>query len=122
MWGRAVLRYWYALLSTLCQVVKSQILRSGLVVLQKNYLLVYPYDKWVGHELPDFEEGEEFQPTVCELRNGQTTKPNFLTEADLVTLMDKNGIGSYSLKLGFHSRAFVGRDRCHHSTAYPNNY
>ena len=103
-------------------IAKSRILWLGLVVLQKNYLLVYPYDKWVGHKLPDFEQGEEFQPTICELRNGQTTKPSFLTEADLVTLMDKNGIGSYPLKLAFYSRAFACRDRCHDSTAYPNNY
>ena len=66
---------------------------SGLVVLEKNYLLVYPYDKWVDSELPEFKEGEQFEPTVCELRSGQTTKPKLLTEADLVTLMDKNGIG-----------------------------
>ena len=33
-------------------------------------------------------------PTVCELREGQTTRPNLLTEADLVGLMDKNGIGT----------------------------
>jgi len=71
------------------------------VVLEKNYLLVYPYDKWTGHVVPEFEEGENFQPSVCELREGQTTKPNLLTEADLVTLMDKNGIGSSS-KLDWH--------------------
>jgi len=70
-------------------------------VLEKNYLLVYPYDKWTGHVVPEFEEGENFQPSVCELREGQTTKPNLLTEADLVTLMDKNGIGSSS-KLDWH--------------------
>ena len=33
-------------------------------------------------------------PSVCELREGQTTKPSLLTEADLVGLMDKNGIGA----------------------------
>lgn len=32
-------------------------------------------------------------PDVCELREGQTTQPSLLTEADLVSLMDKNGIG-----------------------------
>lgn len=65
----------------------------GLVVLQRNYLEVYKYDKWTGKNLPDFEEGQEFMPSVCELRDGETTSPSLLTEADLVTLMDKNGIG-----------------------------
>lgn len=72
---------------------------KGLVVLERNYLLVYPYDKWVGHEVPDFEEGEEFQPSICELKEGRTSKPSLLTEADLVTLMDKNGIGSCGFKI-----------------------
>lgn len=65
----------------------------GLIVLVRNYLEVYVYDKWVGKYLPEFEEGEQFMPTVCELREGQTTSPSLLTEADLVGLMDKNGIG-----------------------------
>ncbi|KAK7005830.1 DNA topoisomerase 3 [Favolaschia claudopus] len=67
---------------------------TGLVVYQRNYLDVYPYDKWTGNRVPDFAEGEEFQPSVCELREGHTTSPKYLTEADLVTLMDKNGIGT----------------------------
>lgn len=67
----------------------------GLVVTARNYLEVYPYDKWNTKEIPEFREGETFQPTVCELKEGVTTKPNLLTEADLVTLMDKNGIGDH---------------------------
>ncbi|KAI0302708.1 DNA topoisomerase [Russula brevipes] len=67
---------------------------KGLIILERNYLDVYPYDKWSGKELPDFEEGETFVPSVCELRDGTTTKPSLLTEADLVGIMDKNGIGT----------------------------
>lgn len=66
---------------------------EGLIVLQRNYLEVYPYDKWNGQQLPNFQNGERFMPTVCELKEGSTTSPNLLTEADLVGLMDKNGIG-----------------------------
>lgn len=43
--------------------------------------------------MPDYAEGDEFMPSICELREGETTAPNLLTEADLVGLMDKNGIG-----------------------------
>ena len=70
--------------------------KLGLTVVERNYLEVYPYEKWNDNELPDFEEGNEFEPSVCELREGQTSKPSYLTEADLVTLMDKNGIGEMS--------------------------
>ncbi|KAJ3752105.1 DNA topoisomerase, partial [Lentinula raphanica] len=54
---------------------------TGLIVTAKNYLEVDPYDKWVNNVLPEFVEGETFNPTVCELREGQTTKPSPLTEA-----------------------------------------
>jgi DNA topoisomerase-3 len=67
---------------------------TGLIVLERNYLDVYPYDKWNGKELPNFEEGATFVPSVCELRDGTTSKPSLLTEADLVSIMDKNGIGT----------------------------
>ena len=65
----------------------------GLVIMRRNYLEVYPYDKWSSSAVPDFQQGEEFMPSVCELKDGSTTRPNLLTEADLVGLMDKNGIG-----------------------------
>ncbi|CAH7669233.1 DNA topoisomerase [Phakopsora pachyrhizi] len=67
---------------------------TGLVVLERNYLEVYIYDKWNGNTLPDFQVNEKFMPSVCELNEGSTTRPNLLTEADLVGLMDKNGIGT----------------------------
>lgn len=70
-----------------------------MIIHERNYLDVYPYDKWVSHAVPDFAEGEEFQPSVCELKNGETSPPSLLTEADLVTLMDKNGIGELSFDL-----------------------
>lgn len=68
--------------------------RTALVVLERNYLEVYPYDKWQGNHLPDFAVNETFIPDICELKTGTTTAPNLLTEADLVNLMDKNGIGT----------------------------
>lgn len=41
-------------------------------------------------------------PSVLEVRYGKTSKPNLLTEADLVGLMDKNGIGQleFACKIG----------------------
>ncbi|KAG9045134.1 DNA topoisomerase [Tulasnella sp. UAMH 9824] len=82
---------------------------TGLVVLARNYLDVYPYDKWGDKALPDFEEGQEFMPSVCELRDGQTSQPNLLTEADLVGLMDKNGIGT-DATIAQHIQTIIDRE------------
>ena len=69
-------------------------------IIHRNYLDVFPYDKWNGKHIPAFDEGEEFMPSVCELKEGQTTRPTLLTEADLVGLMDKNGIGEVLFRSG----------------------
>ncbi|KDN47556.1 prokaryotic type I DNA topoisomerase [Tilletiaria anomala UBC 951] len=72
---------------------------TGLVVTERNFLDVYPYEKWESNVLPDiYQAGFSFIPTPpageCALKEGQTTRPKLLTEADLVGLMDKNGIGT----------------------------
>ncbi|PHH80207.1 hypothetical protein CDD82_1920 [Ophiocordyceps australis] len=66
----------------------------GTLVLERNYLDVYPYDKWDTHELPKFTMGEQFEPTEAMMTEGKTSPPNYLTEADLIALMDANGIGT----------------------------
>ena len=43
---------------------------------------VYTYDKWADKFLPNFEEGEQFRPTICEIREGETTQPNLLMDAE----------------------------------------
>ncbi|WPH01340.1 Hypothetical protein R9X50_00418100 [Acrodontium crateriforme] len=68
---------------------------SGLTVLERNYLDVYPYDKWTSsQDLPTFREGEVFEPTEARIHEGQTTPPGYLTEPELIALMDANGIGT----------------------------
>ena len=67
----------------------------GVIVLARNYLEVYPYENWTGTtELPKFTVGERFEPTEAMMTEGQTTAPGYLTEADLIALMDANGIGT----------------------------
>ncbi|KIM69269.1 hypothetical protein SCLCIDRAFT_1177215 [Scleroderma citrinum Foug A] len=88
---------------------REQFCATGLIVLQRNYLDVYPYDKWSGKEIPDFRETEEFEPTTCEIKQGQTTSPSLLTEADLVGLMDKNGIGT-DATIAQHIQTVIDRE------------
>ncbi|KAF9173010.1 DNA topoisomerase [Mortierella sp. AD010] len=67
---------------------------TGLIIKERNYLDVYPYDKWTGAVLPNFVEGEEFIPTEFSMKSGATSPPTLLTESQLISLMDKNGIGT----------------------------
>lgn len=68
---------------------------SGLTVLARNYLDVYPYDNWTSsQDLPEFREGEIFVPTEARMHEGKTSPPGYLTEPELIALMDANGIGT----------------------------
>lgn len=67
----------------------------GLIVLARNYLDVYVYDKWESsQQIPAFIFGETFEPTEADMTKGQTTAPGYLTEPELIGLMDANGIGT----------------------------
>ncbi|KAL7274902.1 DNA topoisomerase [Rhizina undulata] len=68
---------------------------NGLVVLARNYLDVYIYDKWESsQQLPRFTVGETFVPTEANMTDGKTSAPGYLTEPELIALMDANGIGT----------------------------
>ena len=68
---------------------------TGLVVLQRNYLEVYRYEKWESSQpLPNFVPNEVFEPTEANIIEGETTPPGYLTEPELISLMDANGIGT----------------------------
>ncbi|OBU00561.1 DNA topoisomerase [Pseudogymnoascus verrucosus] len=66
----------------------------GVIVLERNFLDVYPYEKWTGNMLPKFTLGEQFEPKEATLTDGKTASPGYLTEPDLIALMDANGIGT----------------------------
>ncbi|OAP54219.1 hypothetical protein AYL99_11320 [Fonsecaea erecta] len=67
----------------------------GLLVLERNYLDVYVYDKWESsQQLPEFTLGETFEPSEANMLDGKTTAPGYLTEPELIALMDANGIGT----------------------------
>lgn len=74
--------------------LKEYFSASGLVVRERNYLEVYVYDGWSTHEIPEFVKGEEIAPKDTGIHEGQTARPGFLTEPELIALMDVNGIGT----------------------------
>ena len=68
---------------------------SGLIVLERNYLDIYIYDRWESTQpLPTFTLGEVFEPTEAVITEGKTGPPGYLTEPELIGLMDANGIGT----------------------------
>ncbi|CAO1358137.1 unnamed protein product [Diamesa tonsa] len=67
---------------------------TGLVIYERNYLDVYIYDRWSGKEIHNYERGNTFVPTELALHEGSTSAPHMLTEADLISLMEKHGIGT----------------------------
>jgi DNA topoisomerase-3 len=67
---------------------------QGLIVEQLNYLEVYNFEKWADKYIPAFSEGERFRPTSLLVHQGSTSAPAPLTESDLITKMDQQGIGT----------------------------
>lgn len=68
---------------------------SGLVVLERNFLDVYPWAKWeTTKQLPRLELNQECQLDKTEMRSGNTSAPKPMTESELIMLMDANGIGT----------------------------
>ena len=88
---------------------------KGVIITDAGYLEVYNFDKWNSKYLPEFKEGEVIVPKSSLIKEGQTSPPNFLTEKELITLMDKNGIGT-DATISEHiekivKRGYVYRDR-----------
>ena len=74
------------------QVGEEQFSASGIVVTQQNYLQIY--DKWSEKMMPNFKEGESIKKYKLDLKEGVTTAPSHLSEADLISQMDDHGIGT----------------------------
>lgn len=73
---------------------EERFIARGMVITNYNYLEVYIYEKWVETSLPDLKPSQNFTPTELSLKEGRTTAPNLLTEAELIATMDRNGIGT----------------------------
>lgn len=108
------------------EIAEERFSASGLTIIARNYLEVYPYDKWYNkvittrsithftadhivlsfvfstgvmplffaQVIPLYRPDTTFQPTAIEMVEGQTSPPQLLTEADLISLMEKHGIGT----------------------------
>ncbi|KAG9279931.1 DNA topoisomerase 3-alpha [Astyanax mexicanus] len=75
-------------------IAEEKFSASGLTIIARNYLDVYPYEKWFNKVIPLYTANTTFQPSAIEMVEGQTSPPQLLTEADLIALMEKHGIGT----------------------------
>lgn len=74
---------------------RQQFAASGLAVLARNYLDVYPYRTWLlSQALPPFREGQAVALHSAKVKEGRTLAPSHMTEPELIGLMDANGIGT----------------------------
>ncbi|GAB6030256.1 DNA topoisomerase 3-alpha [Chamberlinius hualienensis] len=74
-------------------IAQEKFTASGLMITERNYLDVYPYDKWSDKNIQVYTLGQKFQPSEISMLEGSTEPPPLLTEADLIALMEKHGIG-----------------------------
>ncbi|XP_074027448.1 topoisomerase 3-alpha isoform X2 [Leptinotarsa decemlineata] len=80
--------------TVIVDIANEKFTAKGLVVLEKNYLDVYIYEKWNAKEMNNYSIGDTFIPTVLDIVESSTSPPKLLTEADLIALMEKHGIGT----------------------------
>ncbi|XP_073996996.1 topoisomerase 3-alpha isoform X2 [Rhodnius prolixus] len=80
--------------NVLIEINGEEFQASGLMILERNYLDVYPYENWNSKNIHYYEVGQTFHPTILDIEESQTSPPNLLTEADLIALMEKHGIGT----------------------------
>lgn len=67
---------------------------GGTAIAQRGWLDIFPYERWNSTLIPNYQVGESFEPTAVHLSQGRTTAPPHLTETNLISLMDSNGIGT----------------------------
>jgi DNA topoisomerase III len=70
---------------------------TGLMILERNWLDIYaPWERWsTGQgELPPVEVGSRITPHSFLMKDGRTVPPQPISEVELISLMDRNGIGT----------------------------
>lgn len=103
----------------------EQFSATGLMITETNFLDIYPYVKWSStKELPPgLTIGQELAVSESLLAEGNTTPPKLLTEPELLSLMDMNGIGT-DATMAEHISTIVQRNyisRCNAQSQSRNN-
>ncbi|KAH8552837.1 DNA topoisomerase [Umbelopsis sp. PMI_123] len=84
----------YIKTKALLAIGKEKFECSGVQVTSPGFASVMHWMSKANEYLPEFTEGEVVPVTDTKLADGQTSPPDYLTEAELIELMEKNGIGT----------------------------
>jgi len=79
------------------KIASEEFNAKGLIITDKNWLEIYaPWERWsTGQgELPNVLVGSRIVPSALLMKEGVTTPPAPISEVELISLMDKNGIGT----------------------------
>ena len=83
---------------------------TGLMVTDRAWLAVYyKYEKWIAKKIPVFKVGDTFHVKRLLMHQGRTEPPGPLSESELITQMDRNGIGT-DATLATHITTIQQRD------------
>ncbi|XP_075085332.1 DNA topoisomerase 3-beta isoform X4 [Nicotiana tabacum] len=66
----------------------------GQLVTVKGFTSIMPWLAVSEKNLPDFAEGEKIEISKVDLDEGNTSPPDYLNESELISLMEKHGIGT----------------------------
>ncbi|XP_058181028.1 DNA topoisomerase 3-beta isoform X3 [Rhododendron vialii] len=66
----------------------------GQHVTIKGYTRIMPWLAVKENNLPQFTKGEKVKISKVDLYEGETVPPDYLSESELISLMEKNGIGT----------------------------
>ena len=76
------------------EVEGEKFIAEGLRIAEENYLEIYFYERISEKNIPKLNIGEEIEVLRIELKEGETSPPPYLSEAELIKLMEAKGIGT----------------------------
>ena len=76
------------------EIEGEKFIAEGLRVARENYLEIYFYERISEKNIPKLNIGEEIEVLKIELKEGETLPPPYLSEAELIKLMEAKGIGT----------------------------
>lgn len=116
-----ITRHFIATVSPDCKMTKTKIVIdlngevfsvTGRVVEDPGFTEIMPSFRVEDDKIPtNIHTGDDFQLSDVKLVPGQTQPPSYLTEADLIGLMEKNGIGT-DASISTHVNNIVERGYC----------